>query len=137
MQLKKPDSMEECLYFTNRSIGEGFAEAWVYRKECPDCKKPTVGKPIKKDGKPDKKSDHYECSICKLTMSNEEVEKDLKLEIEYQCPHCKHEGQTTAEYQRKVFEGVPSYVFTCDKCGKNIGITKKMKKAKKKKKKKK
>ncbi len=49
MQLKKPDSMEECLYFTNRSIGNGNAIAWVYRKECPKCKKGRLGKPIKKD----------------------------------------------------------------------------------------
>ena len=49
MQLKKPDSMEECLYFTNRTIGDGNAVAWVYRKTCPKCNKPTIGKPIKKN----------------------------------------------------------------------------------------
>ena len=83
MALEKPNSMEECVYFTNRSIGEGYATAWAYRKECPKCKKPSLGKPIKKDGKPDKKADHYECKICKYQEPNEEVEKDLKLEVQY------------------------------------------------------
>ncbi|HJN56941.1 MAG: hypothetical protein QF917_04335 [Candidatus Woesearchaeota archaeon] len=132
MQLKKPDSMEECLYFTNRTIGDGNAVAWVYRKTCPKCNKPTIGKPIKKNGKVDKKADHYECSICKHQESNEEVESSLKVEIEYKCPHCGNEGQATTEYARKTFEGVPSYVFECEKCNKKIGITKKMKKSKKK-----
>ena len=133
MQLKKPDSMEECLYFTNRSIGEGFAIAWVYRKECPKCKKGRLGKPIKKNGKADKKSDYYECPICKHQESNEEVEKSVRLEVEYKCPYCGNEGQATTEYKRKVFEGIPSYVFECEKCGKKIGVTKKLKETKKKK----
>ena len=133
MQLKKPDSMEECLYYTNRSIGEGFAVAWVYRKMCPKCKKDRLGKPIKKNGKPDKKADYYECQKCKYQEKNEQVESNLLLEIEYKCPHCGNEGQTTTEYKRKTFEGVPSYVFECTKCKKNIGITKKLKAPKKKK----
>ena len=133
MPLKKPDSTDECLYFTNRSIGEGYATAWAYRGECPKCKKPTIGKPIKKNGKVDKKADYYECSICKHQESNEEMEQKLKLEVQYKCPHCSHEGETTTEYKRENFEGVPSYVFECDKCNKKIGITKKLKKSKKKK----
>ena len=64
MELKKPGSTDECLYFTNRSIGEGYATAWAYRGECPKCKKPTIGKPIKKNGKVDKKAEYYECSKC-------------------------------------------------------------------------
>ncbi len=132
MALKKPNSMEECIYFTNRSIGDGFAIAWAYRKECPKCKKGRLGKPIKKNGKIDKKADNYECPLCKYQESNEEVEKGLQLEIEYKCPYCGHEGETTTEYQRKTFEGVPSYVFECGECGKKIGISKRMKKTKKK-----
>jgi DNA-directed RNA polymerase subunit RPC12/RpoP len=132
MTLKKPNSMEECLYFTNRSIGDGFAIAWVYRKECSKCKKGRLGKPIKKNGKIDKKADYYECPLCKYQEGNEETEKSLQLEVEYKCPHCGNEGETTTEYQRKVFEGVPSYVFECGKCNKKIGITKKLKEGKKK-----
>ena len=44
MSLKIPGSMEGCLYFTNRSIGEGYAKAWAYKPNCPKCKKPmTIG----------------------------------------------------------------------------------------------
>lgn len=124
--------MEECLYFTNRSIGNGNAIAWVYRKECPKCKKGRLGKPIKKDGKPDKKADYYECPQCKCQEKNEEVESGLQLEVEYKCPYCGNEGQTATEYKRKVFEGVPAFVFVCEKCGKKIGLTKKLKETKKK-----
>lgn len=133
MPLKKPSSMEECLYFTNRSIGEGFATAWVYRKECPKCKKGRLGKPIKKNGKADKKAAYYECPACKYQESNEQVESSVKLEVQYKCPYCGNEGEATTEYKRKAFEGVPSYVFECQKCSKNIGITKKLKNTKKKK----
>ena len=131
MALKKPASMEECLYFTNRSIVEGFATAWAYRPDCPKCKKPTMGKPIKKNGKVDKKADYFECRVCKHNMSNEEVDSLAKLEVQYKCPHCGNEGEATTEYKRKTFEGVPSFVFECSKCHKKIGITKKMKKSKK------
>ena len=132
MILKKPSSMEECLYFTNRSIGNGSATAWAYRKECPKCKKGRLGKPIKKNGKVDKKADYYECPLCKYQETNEQVENTVKLEVQYKCPHCGNEGETTTEYKRKTFEGVPSYVFECGKCNKKIGITKKLKNTKKK-----
>ena len=132
MGLKKPNSMDDCLYFTNRSIGGGFAIAWAYRPDCPKCKKPTMGKPIKKNGKVNKKADCFECHVCKHNMSNEEVDSLAKLEVQYKCPHCGNEGEATTEYKRKTFEGVPSFVFECGKCNKKIGITKKMKRVKKK-----
>ena len=131
MSLKSPDSMDECLYFTNRSIGEGYATAWVYRKECPKCKKGRLGKPIKKNGKTDKKAAYYECPACKYQESNEQVESSVKLEVQYKCPYCSYEGEATSEYKRKTFEGIQSFVFECGKCNKKIGITKKMKKSKK------
>ena len=132
MPLKKPNSVEECLYFTNRSIGEGFATAWVYRKECPKGKKGRLGKPIKKNGKIDKKADNYECPHCKYQETNEQVESAVNLEVQYKCPHCGFEGEATSEYKRKLFEGIPSYVFECSKCNKKIGLTKKLKNIKKK-----
>ena len=131
MALKKPNSMEGCLYFTNRSIGEGFAIAWAYRPDCPKCKKPTMGKPIKKNRKIDKKADYFECWVCKHRMSNQEAESLAKLDVQYKCPHCGNEGEATTEYRRKTFEGVPSFIFECGKCHRKIGITKKMKKSKK------
>lgn len=134
MALKKPQSVEECIYFTNRTIiASGRAMAWVFRKECPKCKKGIMGKPQKKGGKVDKKADHYVCYSCGYLESNEEVENNLVLNVEYKCPHCGNEGETTTEYKRKSFEGVPSYVFECQKCKKKIGLTKKLKEPKKKK----
>ena len=132
MALKKPNSVEECVYFTNRIIGSGRAMAWVFRKECPKCKKGAMGKPLKKNGKADKKADHYVCYSCGYKESNEQVENSLVLNVEYKCPYCGHEGEATSEYKRKTFEGVPSYVFECQKCQKKIGITKKLKEGKKK-----
>ena len=131
MELKKPDSMDECLYFTNRIMGEGYATAWVYRKMCPKCKKDRLGKPLKKNGKTDKKAPYYDCKKCGYQENNDEVEKNLDLEIEYKCQHCGNEGMTTSKYERKTFEGIPSYVFSCEKCNKTIGLTKKMKERKK------
>ncbi len=132
MAFKKPNSVDECVYFTNRTIGSGSAVAWVLRKECPKCKKGFMGKPQKKNNKIDKKADHYVCYLCGYTELNEQVENSLAINIEYKCPDCSNEGQTTAEYKRKVFEGIPSYVFECEKCNKKIGLTKKLKESKKK-----
>jgi hypothetical protein len=132
MGLKMPDSVEECVYFTNRTIGTGRAMAWVFRKECPKCKKGVLGKPIKKTGAIDKKSETCVCSSCGYTEPTEQAESGLTLNVDYKCPYCGNEGQTTAKYERKVFEGVPSYIFECTKCGKKIGLTKKLKEPKKK-----
>lgn len=131
MALKKPSSMEECVYFTNRIIGDGRATAWVFRKECPKCKG-IMGKPLKKNGKIDKKADHYVCYSCGYQEGNEQAENSLMINVEYKCPYCGNEGETTTEYKKKSFEGVPSYVFECQKCRKKIGLTKKLKEPKKK-----
>ena len=131
MALKKPSSAEECVYFTNRTFESGRAMAWVLRKECPKCKG-IMGKPQKKGGKVDKKAGHYDCYSCGYQETNEQVENGLIINVEYKCPQCGNEGETTTEYKRKTFEGVPSYVFECQKCQKKIGLTKKLKEAKKK-----
>ena len=132
MALKKPNSVLECAYYTNRIIGDGRAVAWVFRKECPKCKKDIMGKPRKKNGKLDKKADHYVCYACGYTEKNEQVENSLVINVEYKCPHCSIEGEATTEYRRKTFEGIQSYVFECEKCHKKIGLTKKLKESKKK-----
>lgn len=130
--LKEPTSIGECLFFSNRTLGEtGKATAWVYRPECPSCKKARIGKPIKKNGKPDKKAEYFECPECKHQISNEEAETIFKVEIKYTCPHCGNVGEATTEYKRESFKGVKAFVFSCEKCGEKIGITKKMKKPKK------
>jgi hypothetical protein len=149
--LKKPQSMDECVYFTNRTASDGRIMAWVFRKECPKCrgimgkpKKPTKDKVLlsiknpteflAKGGKVEKKADTYVCYSCGYSESNQVVEDSLTVNVEYKCPHCGNEGEATTEYKRKSFEGVPSYVFMCSKCKKKIGITKKLKESKKKKK---
>ena len=135
MALKKPESMEECIYFTNRIIGSGRAMAWVFRKECPKCGKDVLRKPLSKSGKPDKKSPVYACRSCHYEEKNEDVENSLVVNIEYKCPYCGNDGGASSKYERKSFEGVPSYIFECQKCKKKIGITKKLKEGKKKKRK--
>jgi hypothetical protein len=132
MTLKKPQSMDECVYFTNRTIDNGRAMAWVFKKSCPKCKDGFLAKPIKKDGKPDKKSDHFDCLKCGYSEMNEDVEKDLVVNVDYKCPYCENEGEAQTEYARKTFQGVKAFVFSCSKCSQNIGITKKLKEIKKK-----
>lgn len=129
--MQQPESMEECLYFTNRTIDSGKAMAWVFKKLCPKCNQGRLGKPIKKNGKPDKKADYYECPKCKYQESNEDCEKGLVVNVKYTCPHCGFIGETTTEYKRKSYMGVKAFVFMCGKCNQKIGLTKKMKNVKK------
>lgn len=126
MPLKMPSSMDECIYFTRRDVDKGEVTAWVYRKDCPKCKV-KMGKPIKKNGKADKKAPYYSCPKCGYQENNQEHEESLKLEIIYTCPYCGNKGEATIDYKRKSLKGVQAYVFECEKCKKNIPITKKMK----------
>jgi len=122
MALKIPNSMEECLYFTNR----GDILAWVYRKVCPKCKKVKMGKPVEK-GKIKTRADFYECPSCHYQEQKVEHEESLELEAIYTCPKCKKKGESTAPYKRKVFQGVPSYVVECQHCSEKMPLTKKLK----------
>ncbi len=131
-----PESMDECFYFTNRKIkldeGEGNIIAWVKKPKCPKCKKGIMGKPVnEKTGKVKIRAKEYKCPECGYTVSKEEFDPTLTVEIEYKCPFCGNEGEAETEYKRKTWKGVKAYVFKCGKCGKKIGITKKMKKPKK------
>jgi predicted RNA-binding Zn-ribbon protein involved in translation (DUF1610 family) len=131
MGIKEPESMDSILYFTNRTLdNNGRAMAWVYKADCPKCGRAKMGKPAE-DGKVKIRAKEYVCPECGHTEEKAEHEQKLTLEIKYTCPYCGFSGETTTEYKRKSFEGVPSYVFTCGKCGKKIAITKKMKKGKK------
>ena len=132
MALKRPGNLEECVYFTNRAFDNGSAMAWVFRKQCPKCRKDVLRKPSTKSGKPDRKSPIYVCKSCRYEEKNEDVERDLVINVDYKCPYCSFEGEATAEYKRISFEGVPSYVFECGKCHKKIVLTKKLKETKKK-----
>lgn len=126
MALTLPDSMDDCIYFTRRA-GEGTIMAWVQRATCAQCKKSRMGKPVKKNGKVDKKSPLYECPACKHQEPALEHEAKLNLDILYTCPKCSHQGEASVPYKRKLFQGVQSYIFACQKCNTVIPITKKMK----------
>ncbi len=134
MALKKPNSMDECVYFTSRSIGDGYATAWVFRESCPKCKKAMMGKPKdSKTGKTQIRAKEYICPACKFTMEKQTYEDTLTVNIEYTCPSCKKDGETTVPYKRKKVEGVDAVKFECGSCKARILITKKMKDPKKKK----
>ena len=125
--LKEPESAEEVVYFTKRSLDQGgHVKAWAYRIKCPECDKALMGKPVEK-GKIKRRAPVYVCPECGHEEEKSEHEKKLHLEIIYVCPHCKDHGEATTEYKRAKFEGKPAFVFVCGSCGQKIGITKKMK----------
>ena len=132
MGITMPNSVEECVYFTNRSIDSGKVIAWVYRKECPKCHKAKMGKPVEK-GKIKIRATEYVCPECGFTEQKKEHEESLHLEIQYTCPFCGKSGEATTPYIRKTYQGIKSYVFECEFCNEKIAITKKMKKKKEKK----
>ncbi len=128
MALKQPQSMDECVYFTRRKIGDGNAVAWVFRGKCPKCKKGIMGKPRDpKTGAVKIRSTKYECPECGHAVEKKAYEETLEVNIEYVCPACKHEGETHVPYKRKKYQGVDAVVFECGQCSAKIPITKKMK----------
>jgi len=129
--LKKPNSTTECVYFTNRTIGNGKAIAWVFRKDCPKCKKAKMGKPVVK-GKVAIRAKEYVCPSCNYTEEKKQHEESLTASIEYVCPNCSFKGEKEIPFKRKKVEGVETLRFQCEKCNSNIDITKKMKEIKKK-----
>lgn len=128
MTLKKPESVEECVYYTKRTIDKGSATAWVFKKKCEKCGKGLMGKPKdSKTGKPKIRAKEYVCEACGFTIPKQEYEETLTANIEYVCPHCSHSGEKQIPFKRKKVKGVDALVFECDSCGKKILITKKMK----------
>ena len=135
MAYVQPTSMDQCLYFTNRTLENGGkAKAWAYKKDCPECGKAKMGKPIDpKTKKPKIRSTEYVCPECEYTEPKADHEASLTVQVVYTCPHCKKEGESETPMKRKSFFGVQAYVVLCEHCGEKIGITKKMKAPKKKK----
>ncbi len=130
MAFRIPESMKECLYFTNR----GYIRAWVYRKRCPKCGKAVMGKPAGEEGSVKIRAKEYVCPKCGYAEDKPEHEASLRIEAQYTCPKCGKDGESAAEYKRKSFRGVLSYVVECQYCGEEIPLTKKLKEAKGKKK---
>ncbi|MCK5282542.1 MAG: hypothetical protein KAK00_03985 [Nanoarchaeota archaeon] len=132
--MELPNSMDECLYFTRRSLdNDGKAVAWVLKPDCPKCGKDKIGKPVNpKTGNAKIRAKEYVCPACGYTVPKDEFEPTITMNIQYKCPHCGNEGDATTPYTRKKFHGVDAYVFQCGKCNEKIPITKKMKAIKKK-----
>jgi predicted RNA-binding Zn-ribbon protein involved in translation (DUF1610 family) len=129
-KLIMPESMEDCLYFTNR----GDILAWVYKGKCPQCQKAKMGKPVDK-GKVKIRAKEYVCPACGYTEEKREHEETLQLECQYTCPECGKQGESTGKYVRKSYKGVQSFIVECEHCQAKIPLTKKLKAIKKKKKK--
>jgi ssDNA-binding Zn-finger/Zn-ribbon topoisomerase 1 len=138
MLLKEPASMEECIYFTNRIIGNGKIKAWVFKERCPKCGKGLMGKPKdEKTGKAKIRAEEYTCPDCRHTVNKLEYEDTLTANIKYTCQHCSHQGEAQQSFKRKKIQrineetgkkqSIDAIRFQCEKCKNNIDITKKMK----------
>jgi len=138
MTLRQPDSMDECIYFTNRTFENGKVKAWVFKGKCPKCGKGLMGKSRdEKTGKPKIRATEYACPECHYTEEKKDHEEKLTISIEYTCPYCQHRDELQMPYKRKKIQivdeetgkkrAIDSIRFQCSKCGKNIDITKKIK----------
>lgn len=127
--LKRPESMEDLVYMTNRDIGEtGSAMCWVFRERCPECGKGMMGKPVDPKTKKVKvRAKEYVCPECGYTVEKTEYEDGLTANVDYTCPGCGHEGELQVPFKRKMIKGVLTLRVNCEKCNANIDITKKMK----------
>lgn len=133
MALKQPESMDDLLYFTRRTLEpKGRVMAWAFKKDCPECGKALMGKPVEK-GKVKIRAKEYVCPSCGHVEDKAEHEKTVELNVQYTCPSCEHQGEATTPYKRKTFKGVKAFVVQCEECGEKIPVTKKMKEPKKKK----
>jgi len=134
VKLVEAKSMEECVYFTNRAIGEKFngsVRCWVFRQQCPKCKKAFMGKPVV-DGKAKIRALEYVCPACKYTVEKQAYEDTLIANVDYVCPACQFHGGKVLPFIRKKVERVLTLRFPCEKCAGPIDVTKKMKQIKKK-----
>jgi len=134
--IREPESMDGCIYFTNRIVKEGTVKCWVFKEKCPKCGKGLISKPVEK-GKIKMRAKEYQCPECKYSLPTEEYENTLTANIKYKCPYCKYEGEIQIPFKRKKLqvydeeEGkkktIDTLKFQCGKCGKEIYITKKLK----------
>lgn len=138
MTLRFPESAKECVYLTRRTIKDGKVVAWVFKEKCTKCGKGMMGKPKdEKTGKVKIRAKEYVCPECGYTVEKTEYEETLTCNIEYTCPHCTNKGeiQVPFKWQKvQVFneeaqkkKSINAVKFQCQKCGKDILVTKKMK----------
>lgn len=134
--MNEPTSTKECIYFTNRILDSGKIKAWVFKEKCPKCEKALMGKPVVK-GKVKIRAKEYICPECGYTVDKDEYEPTLTIDIKYTCPFCSNEGEISLPFVRKKIirlnketgkkKSIESIRFQCQKCEKDIDITKKMK----------
>ncbi len=125
MTLKLPESADECIYFTQRQLGAGKAKAWVFKEQCPKCKKAKMGKPVEK-GKVKIRAKEYVCPSCNYAVEKKEYEESLTCNIMYVCPSCSYSGEAQVQFKRKNIQGIPTIQAECEKCKAKLNITKKM-----------
>ncbi|MBI3037092.1 hypothetical protein HYY73_05085 [Candidatus Woesearchaeota archaeon] len=132
MALRQPESMDECVYFTQRSLegGKGSVKVWVFKQACPKCKKAVMGKPRDSKGKVKTRASEYVCPSCGHSVEKKAYEDSLTATAEYKCPSCGGSGEAQIPYKRKNIEGIPTLRFQCGKCHASIDVTKKMKERK-------
>jgi len=137
MAFKKPESMDDLIYFTVRDFENskreltGVASVWVYRKDCSSCGKAKMGKPLNAQGKPKIRATFYECPSCSFNVPKKEYEESLNAQGEYTCPECVKNFTFDLPFKRKTIKGVPlTFRIVCEGCGHNIDVSKKMKQPK-------
>ncbi len=130
MALQEPKSIEECVYFTNRTMRNGKVMALVFRQNCPKCGKALMGKPRDKKDKILIRAKEYVCPACGYRAEKQEYEESLQASVKYTCPHCGFVGETEVPFKRKKIEGMDTLRLKCGKCGGNIDITKKLREGK-------
>ena len=128
MALREPKTADECVYITNRYIGDGGqVMCWVFRQMCTQCHKGLMGKPRDAKGKVKIRAKEYICPACQYSVEKDAYEEGLTASVKYTCPSCSHVGELEIPFKRKKVEGVNSLLFLCQKCREKIYITKKMK----------
>ena len=137
MSFKKPESMDECVYFSQRSLnnekGEPSGEitTWIFREMCRKCGKEKMGKPRGSNGKVKIRANEYVCPSCGLSIEKKAYEDSLIAYAEYVCCYCGSSGETQIPFQRQNIDGVQTLRFNCSNCSGNLDVTKKMKEKKK------
>ena len=127
---KRPQSMDELIYYTSRTIDDGEITVWVFKQLCPKCGKGFMGKPIDEKGKVKVRAKEYVCPECGYNVEKKEYEESLMAGVDYTCPECKHKAETQILFKRKLIDRVQTLRVKCEKCNANIDVTKKMKKPK-------
>jgi len=126
-----PESAENLVYFTNRSLGLGSIKVWVKKETCDKCHNAIMGKPIGDNGKVKIRAKEYVCSSCGNVREKIEYELTLTAEAVYTCPSCGKSGESSIPFNRKKIKGVETLKFSCSHCNEEINVTKKFKEPKK------